>query len=73
MILTLQEERLIDYLETRPDVDRTRIGIIGLSKGGMESWLAAAVPAGPRTRTQVMAEHIDKLNDGNPSPRRRQR
>ena len=36
-------ERLIDYLETRPDVDRTRIGVIGLSKGGMESWLAAAV------------------------------
>ncbi|MEO8071178.1 MAG: dienelactone hydrolase family protein, partial [Acidobacteriota bacterium] len=36
-------ERLIDYLETRPDVDRTRIGVIGLSKGGMEAWLAAAV------------------------------
>lgn len=35
--------RLIDYLETRPDVDATRIGVIGFSKGGMETYLAAAV------------------------------
>lgn len=35
--------RLIDYLETRPDVDATRIGVTGFSKGGMETYLAAAV------------------------------
>ena len=35
--------RLIDYLETRADADASRIGLIGLSKGGMEGWLAAAV------------------------------
>jgi dienelactone hydrolase len=35
--------RLIDYLETRPDVDSKRIGVIGFSKGGMETYLAAAV------------------------------
>ncbi|MBO0952297.1 dienelactone hydrolase family protein [Fibrella forsythiae] len=35
--------RLIDYLETRPDVDASRIGVIGFSKGGMETYLAAAV------------------------------
>ena len=35
--------RLIDYLETRADADSSRIGLIGLSKGGMEGWLAAAV------------------------------
>ena len=35
--------RLIDYLETRPDVDPTRIGVTGFSKGGMETYLAAAV------------------------------
>jgi dienelactone hydrolase len=35
--------RLIDYLETRPDVDAKRIGLIGFSKGGMETYLAAAV------------------------------
>lgn len=34
--------RLIDYLETRPDVDPDRIGAIGFSKGGMELYLAAA-------------------------------
>jgi len=35
--------RLIDYLETRPDVDRSRIAMTGISKGGMETYLAAAV------------------------------
>jgi len=35
--------RLIDYLETRPDVDVSRIGLTGISKGGMETYLAAAV------------------------------
>ncbi len=35
--------RLIDYLETRADVDSKRIGLIGYSKGGMEAYLAAAV------------------------------
>lgn len=35
--------RLIDYLETRSDVDPKRIGVIGFSKGGMETYLAAAV------------------------------
>jgi dienelactone hydrolase len=34
--------RLIDYLSTRPDVDPTRIGVIGSSKGGTEAYLAAA-------------------------------
>ena len=35
--------RLVDYLETRSDVDRARIGMMGISKGGMETYLAAAV------------------------------
>ena len=34
---------LLDYLETRPDVDSARIGITGVSLGGMHSWLAAAL------------------------------
>ena len=34
--------RLIDYLETRDDVDPQRIGLIGTSKGGIETYLAAA-------------------------------
>jgi dienelactone hydrolase len=34
--------RLIDYLQTRPDVDPKRIGLMGFSKGGMETYLASA-------------------------------
>jgi dienelactone hydrolase len=35
--------RLIDYLETRRDVDPRRIGAIGFSKGGIETYLSAAI------------------------------
>ena len=35
--------RLVDYLETRGDVDAKRIGVMGISKGGTEAYLAAAV------------------------------
>jgi dienelactone hydrolase len=35
--------RLLDYLTMRPDVDAMRIGVIGFSKGGMETYLAAAI------------------------------
>ena len=35
--------RLIDYLETRADVDPKRIGMMGISRGGTEAYLAAAV------------------------------
>lgn len=38
--------RLIDYLQTRDDVDCGRIGATGMSLGGMHSWLLAA--ADPR-------------------------
>jgi dienelactone hydrolase len=34
--------RMIDYLQTRPEVDPKRIGVIGFSKGGMETYLLAA-------------------------------
>jgi dienelactone hydrolase len=35
--------RLIDYLQTRDDVDPQRIGLYGVSKGGIETYLSAAV------------------------------
>ena len=35
--------RTLDYLETRPDVDPKRIGMLGISMGGIETWLAGAV------------------------------
>lgn len=43
--------RLVDYLETRQDVDASRIGLTGISKGGMETYLAAA--ADPRIAVAV--------------------
>ena len=43
--------RLIDYLETREDVDSRRIGMIGFSKGGMETYLTAAID--PRVAVAV--------------------
>lgn len=35
--------RLIDYLQSRDDVDPSRIGLYGVSKGGIETYLTAAV------------------------------
>jgi dienelactone hydrolase len=43
--------RLIDYLETRDDIDPRRIGLIGTSKGGIETYLTAAVD--PRVAAAV--------------------
>jgi len=43
--------RAVDYLQTRPDVDRTRIGITGFSLGGAMTWYAAA--ADPRLTVVV--------------------
>jgi len=34
--------RAVDYLQSRPDVDPERIGMLGNSMGGMNTWLAAA-------------------------------
>jgi dienelactone hydrolase len=35
--------RLTDYLVTRPDVQADRIGMTGISMGGIETWMAASV------------------------------
>lgn len=35
--------RVTDYLVSRPDVDAARIGMGGISMGGIETWLAASV------------------------------
>jgi dienelactone hydrolase len=35
--------RTVDVLRDRPDVDPARIGMLGVSMGGIETWLAAAV------------------------------
>jgi dienelactone hydrolase len=43
--------RAIDYLQSRPDVDGERIGLMGISMGGMNTWLTAA--ADPRVKAAV--------------------
>ncbi len=42
--------RVLDYLETRPDVDPARIGVMGVSLGGHTTWMASA---DPRVRVAV--------------------
>lgn len=34
--------RTVDYLATRPEIDSSRLGMIGFSMGGIQTWLAAA-------------------------------
>jgi dienelactone hydrolase len=43
--------RLVDYLQTRDDVDANRIGLIGISKGGIETYFTGA--ADPRIAVVV--------------------
>ncbi|MBA4064702.1 MAG: alpha/beta hydrolase [Isosphaera sp.] len=35
--------RLVDVLQTRDDIDPKRIGMLGISMGGIQTWLAASV------------------------------
>lgn len=50
-LLVYDVMRAVDYLQTRADVDRTRIGVTGFSLGGAMAWYAAA--ADPRLRVVV--------------------
>ena len=47
--------RLVDYLETRYDVEVNRIGMMGVSKGGIETWLAASVDKRIKVAVPVIA------------------
>jgi cephalosporin-C deacetylase-like acetyl esterase len=51
--------RTIDYLTSRDDVDAKRLGMIGFSMGGIETWLAASVD--PRIRVAVPANRRAEL------------
>ena len=51
--------RTIDYLVTRADVDAERIGVIGISKGGIETWLGAA--ADERVKVAVPAISVQSF------------
>ena len=51
--------RLVDYLETRADVDPSRIGLGGFSKGGIETYLAAAIE--PRIAASVAGHGVQSF------------
>jgi len=36
--------RVLDYLQTRPDIDRDRLGVMGISLGGHTTWMVSADP-----------------------------
>ena len=47
--------RLLDYISTRPDVDSNRIGMMGISKGGIETWMAASVDTRIKVAVPIIA------------------
>lgn len=47
--------RLTDYLITRKDVQPERIGMMGISMGGIETWMAAAVDKRIKVAVPVIA------------------
>jgi Dienelactone hydrolase family len=47
---------LIDYLETRSDVDHTRIATIGMSMGGLMSWWLAALDERIKVTVDIAAQ-----------------
>lgn len=53
--------RALDYLETRPEVDKTRLGVTGRSGGGAYSWWIAA--ADERIACAVPVAGVTDLED----------
>jgi hypothetical protein len=51
--------RLVDWLQARADVDPARIGLIGISKGGIETYLTAAVD--PRIAVAVPCISVESF------------
>ncbi len=54
--------RLVDYLQTRDDIDAARIGVYGVSKGGIETYFAAA--ADPRIAVAIPAIGVQTFQWG---------
>jgi dienelactone hydrolase len=53
--------RSLDYLETRPEVDKTRFGITGRSGGGAYSWFTTALD--PRIKVPAPVAGITDLHN----------
>ncbi|TRZ40351.1 alpha/beta hydrolase [Niallia circulans] len=53
---------LLDYLETRPDVDSNRLATIGMSMGGLMSWWLAALDERIKVSVDIAGQvHIETL------------
>ena len=52
----LDAARLVDYLETRPDVDTQRLGAMGISGGGMHTFFSTCLD--PRIRACVISGYF---------------
>jgi dienelactone hydrolase len=57
----LDGRRLIDYLETRPDVDMRRLGAMGISGGGMHTLFSTCVDE--RIRACVISGYYSTFRD----------
>ncbi len=53
--------RALDYLESRPDVDKTKLGVTGRSGGGAYSWWLAALDE--RVKVAVPTAGITDMHD----------
>jgi dienelactone hydrolase len=60
--------RALDYLETRPEVDASRIGVTGRSGGGATTWWVAAADDRPRAFAPVagITDLPSHVCDGSP-------
>jgi len=54
--------RALDYLETRPEVDRSRFGITGRSGGAAMTWFSAAVDSRLKVAVPVMGNSTYAAN-----------
>lgn len=61
--------RLLDYLQTRPDVDGTRIGMTGFSEGGVITWMTAVADDRVRAAAPIVGVTAfgDALRDLQPA------
>jgi dienelactone hydrolase len=53
--------RLVDYLETRPDLDMQRLGAMGISGGGMHAFFSASLDA--RIKACVVSGYYSTFRD----------
>jgi dienelactone hydrolase len=53
--------KLIDYLETRPDVDANRLGAMGISGGGMHTFFSTCTD--PRIKACVISGYYSTFKD----------